>query len=131
MELSFPVLPAKAANIEILYLISYLVDFEFELQFKLATDETVISAAHCNGHYSRVKNLFQILLAHRHIFKKMPMFGPKMHPWCFQAIFLWEDSVRNGKLALSAALKQEAPIIITATYAVPTEDSMSLSSSQL
>ena len=32
----------------------------------------------------------------------MPMFGPRKHPGCLQAIFLPEDCVGNGELALSA-----------------------------
>ena len=46
-----------------------------------------------------------------------------MHQGCFQAIFLEEECIRNGELALSAELEQEAPIAITVTNAVPTKDS--------
>ena len=96
MKLCFHVLPAQAADVELLYGISFLLDFGFELQFELATDETVVGAALCTGRSSHVKNFFQILLAHKHIVKKMPMFGPRMHPGCFLAIFLLEDCVCNG-----------------------------------
>ena len=50
------------------------------------------------------------------------MFRPRMHPSCFQAIFLSEDCIGNSELVLRAVLKQKAPIVITLTNAVPTND---------
>ena len=76
------------------------------------------SAAICTGHYSRVKNVFQIPSAHMHIVKNMPMFWSRMPPGCFQVIL--EDCICNGELALSAKLEQEVSIVIAATNAVPT-----------
>ena len=66
----------------------------------------VVSAALRNGHHSRVKNAFQISLAHKHIVMKMPMFGQRIHPCCFLAMLLLEDYICDGELALSAELKQ-------------------------
>ena len=86
-------------------------------------DETEVSAALRNGHYSRVKKVFPIPLAHKRIVKNLPMLGPRMHPACFQAIFLLEDCVRNGKCALTAELEKEATIVITVTNAVSTKHS--------
>ena len=86
-------------------------------------NETVVSAALRTRHYSRVKNVFLIPLAHKHLVKKMPLLGPRMHSGCFEAIFQLEDGVRNSKLALSAELVQEAPIGIAATNTVPSKDS--------
>ena len=53
----------------------------------------------------------------------MPMFAPRMHPGCFQAITLLEDCFSNDKLALTAELKQEVPIVITVTNAGTTKHS--------
>ena len=44
-------------------------------------------------------------------------------PGCSQAIFLLEDWVRYDELVLSAELKQESPIVVTVTKAVPMTDS--------
>ena len=51
------------------------------------------------------------------------MYGRRMRPTCFEAIFLLEDWIRNDKLALSAELKQKAPIVVIDTNAVLTKDS--------
>ena len=83
----------------------------------------MVSAALRTGHCPRVKNIFQISLAHKHIVKKMSLFGPKMHPGCFQAIFLLDDCTRNGVLALGTELVHVAPIVIAVTNAMPTKDS--------
>ena len=83
----------------------------------------VASAALRTGDYSHVKNVFQIPLAHKHIVKKMPMFGQSMYPSCSEAIFLLEECVRNGELAHSAELKLEASIVVIVINAVPTKDS--------
>ena len=82
----------------------------------------MVSAVLLTGHYSCVMNIFQIPMTHKHIVKKMPMFGPRMHLSCFQTIFMLEENVHNGKMALGAELKQEAPIVITVTNAVPIKD---------
>ena len=74
----------------LLYGISCLLDFGFELQNELATDYTVGSEALRTGQYSRVKYVYQIPLAHKHMVKKVPMLGQMMHPGCFQTIFLWK-----------------------------------------
>ena len=112
----------QASNVEFVCRILFLLSFGFELRFELATDEMVLSAAVCIGQHS-VKNVFQILLEHKHIVKKMPMFGPRMHQGCFQMIFLLDDCICHGKLALSAELEQEVSIFITATNVIPTKDS--------
>ena len=46
----------------------------------------------------------------------------KMHQRCHQTILLLEDCICNGGLVLSAKLKQEAPIAITAVNAVAIKD---------
>ena len=88
-------------------------------------DEMVVSAALRIWHHSRVKNVFRVPLAHKYIVKKMPMFGPRTHQNCYQAIFLLEDCNGNAKLVLSAKLEQELPIIIAAKNAVPTKEFLS------
>ena len=122
-NLCFHVLPEQAASVQILHGISFLLQFRLELQFELATNRTEVSAALHTGHSSRVKNVFLIKLAHKHIVKMMPMFRLWMHPGCCDAIFLMKDCVGNGESALSAELEQEAPIVITFTNAMPTKDS--------
>ena len=51
----------------------------FELQFELATDETVVSAALRTGLYSHVKSVFQIPLAYKPIVIKVLMIGSRIH----------------------------------------------------
>ena len=79
----------------------------------------MVSAALRTGHRSHVKNVFLIPLAHMHVVKKMQMLKSRMHPGCFQAIFLLENCVRNGELKVSAEFKQDTPIVITVANAVP------------
>ena len=50
------------------------------------------------------------------------MFGQRMYPGFFTAIFLLDDCIGNGELALNAELEQEMPIVITVTNAVPPKD---------
>ena len=82
----------------------------------------MVSAAFRTGHRSHLKNIFRVTLAHLHIVRKTPMLGPRMHPSCFQAIFLSEDCIRNRDLVLSANLEQVSPIAITVAKAAPTKD---------
>ena len=49
-----------AADIELVCGISFHLEFGFELQFDLATDETVFSAAFRTENYSHAKNAFPI-----------------------------------------------------------------------
>ena len=77
-----------------------------------ATDEKVDSAAVLTGHFSRVMNVSQIPLAHKHIVKKMPIFLSRRHAGCIRVISLLKNCVRNGELELSVDLEQEAPIEI-------------------
>ena len=75
-------------------------------------------------HQPRVKNVFQVPLAHKDIVLKMPILGPKMHPGCFQAILLLEYCIGNSNWALSAELEKEAPIVIAVAIDVPINDSL-------
>ena len=47
-----------------------------------------------------------------------------MHPSSFQAVFLLKDCVADGKLVLCTELEQEAPVVVTVTNAVSSEDSL-------
>ena len=90
----FHLLLAQAAYVELLCRISFLL--EFELQFELATDETVPSAALRTCYRSRLSNVFQVLLVHKHIVWKIPMFEQRIHPCCFQVVFLLQDCIGNS-----------------------------------
>ena len=79
----FDFLPAQTADVEILYVISFLVMYGCELLFELATGETVVSAGLLNGNHSREKDVFQIPLAYKYTVMKIPMFGPRMLANCF------------------------------------------------
>ena len=96
----------------------------FGLQFELTVDETVVSAELHIGHHSHVKNVLKVPLAHKYIVKKMRIFGLSMRQSCFQAVPLLEDSIGNDKKILFQELEQEAPVVITVTYALPTNDSL-------
>ena len=74
LELCFNFLPAKAADVELLHRIFFLLGFGFELQFEPATDEPVVSAALRTGHCSCEKKFFLVPLVHKHMVKKMPIF---------------------------------------------------------
>ena len=52
------------------------------------------------------------------------MFLPRVHPGSFQAVFLLKDCVVDDKLVLCAELEQEAPIVVTVTNAMSSEDSL-------
>ena len=58
----------------LLYKISFLPGFGFELQFEFSAAEMVVSAALHTGHHSNMKNVFHVPLALRYIVKKMPIF---------------------------------------------------------
>ena len=58
MELRFHLFLTQAADIQLLYGISFLLRIGFELQSELALNATVVSVALCTGHHSRVKNVF-------------------------------------------------------------------------
>ena len=62
LAVSCDFLTAQAVDVELPYGISFFIEFGFELQSELATDETVVSAALCTGRYSRVKNFLQFHL---------------------------------------------------------------------
>ena len=51
------------------------------------------------------------------------MFGSRVHPVCFQAVFLLEDCVGNDELMLCTEFEQEAPIVITVPNALSSKDS--------
>ena len=87
MELCFHLFPVQVADVELLCRISSLL--RSELQFELAVDKSVISTTLRTGHHSH-ENIFQVPLAHKHIVKKMKMLRLRMHPSCFQTIFLLE-----------------------------------------
>ena len=52
---------------------------------------------------------------HKHIVKKMPMFGSSMHPSSFQPLSYLEDCSGNIDLAICAEFEQEAPVVISFT----------------
>ena len=52
------------------------------------------------------------------------MFSQRVHPSSFQAVFLLKDCVGDGKLVLRTELEQEAPVVLTVTNAVSSEDSL-------
>ena len=47
-----------------------------------------------------------------------------MHPSSFLAVFLLKDCVGYGKLVLCTELEQEAPVVVTVTNGVSSEDSL-------
>ena len=47
-----------------------------------------------------------------------------MHPGSFQAVLLLKDCVGDDKLVLCAELEQEAPIVVTVTDTMSSEDSL-------
>ena len=77
---------AQAADIELLYGISFLLQLGFELQFEPTTGAMVVGTALRTGYFSRVKNVLRISLTHMHIVMKMPILGPRMYPGGLHAI---------------------------------------------
>ena len=115
--------PAQGVDVQIVYEFSFFLGHGFELQFEHSADEMEDNAALSTGLHSREKNIFQVQLLHKHTVKKMPMFGPRMHPRCFQ-VFLMGDYIGNGELVLRANIEQAALIVITVTNFVTTKDSL-------
>ena len=101
LEPCFHIFQEQAADVDLLCGIYLLLWFGLELLFELAADQTVVCAAQCTEHLSCGKNVFQARLVHKHVVKKIPMFGQRMHPSWFQTNFLMEDCNRNGEFVLS------------------------------
>ena len=53
----------------------------------------------------------------------MPVFRPRVHPGCFQTIFLLEGSVSDDEMLLCAEFQQKASVVIAISNAVFPKDS--------
>ena len=82
----------------------------------------MVGVAFSVRHHFGVNDVLEIMLVHKDVVNKVPIFGLRMHPGCFKSVLLLEDGIGDDQLILSAKLQQQAPVVavtnaVSAKYA--------------
>ena len=74
--------------------------------------------AFSTGNPFGVYDVLDVMLLHKDVVNKVPIFGPRMHPGCFKSVLLLEDGVDDDNVLLSVELQQQTLVVVAITNAL-------------